>query len=87
VDYPAGAAVINGAPAIWSSQPGVERMFCPRCGSPIAYRDQDEPPLIAIHVGAFDSPRELVPYHATHEEEGFDWALDVLEVLVEKNSI
>jgi hypothetical protein len=74
VDYLEDKVTIEGAAAVWSSTPGVERLFCPRCGSPIAFRDQDEPRLMCLHLGAFDAPEPFTPHHVTHAEEGFDWA-------------
>jgi hypothetical protein len=74
VDYPHDAVAIAGEPAAWSSRPGVERLFCPRCGSPIAYRGADWLGETSLCLGAFAGPEEFTPHHVTFEAEGLDWA-------------
>ena len=34
------------------------RHFCPRCGSPVFARSEDE---IEVHLGALDAPNQLAP--------------------------
>ncbi len=82
VDVMSADVTIEGEPAVWSSRPGVERLFCPQCGSPVAYRDGDDPAQTALHLGAFDAPEELTPHHATFPDEGFAWALRTLAPLL-----
>jgi hypothetical protein len=87
-DYAPDAVTIAGEPAVWSSRPGVERVFCPRCGSPIAFRDESEPRMTSLHLGGFDDPASLgAPHHVTYEHEGLDWARAALAPLTtEKGS-
>ncbi|RCW88585.1 GFA family protein [Paracoccus lutimaris] len=34
------------------------RFFCPRCGSPVFSRSEDE---IEVHLGSLDTPNQMVP--------------------------
>ena len=85
VDAANAQVTIEGDVAAYSSRPGIERLFCAACGSPIAYRDTvSERPGTALHLGAFDDPTGLIPDNATYAEEGFDWALKALGPLMIK---
>ncbi|MEM9618864.1 MAG: GFA family protein [Pseudomonadota bacterium] len=60
VDFERAAVRIKGDVSIFKSSPGVERLFCGNCGSPVAYSEinADE---INIHIGVFDEPRAFQP--------------------------
>ncbi|MEM7074319.1 MAG: GFA family protein [Pseudomonadota bacterium] len=49
---------IEGAPCWYSSSPGTERGFCPRCGSVLFWRAEDED-LMSVSLGALDGPTSL----------------------------
>jgi hypothetical protein len=51
--FPARAVTIEGDPADYAG-----RFFCPRCGSSVFSRSNDE---IEVHLGALDSPDQLMP--------------------------
>ena len=34
------------------------RFFCPRCGSPVFSRSEDE---IEVHLGSLDTPNQMIP--------------------------
>jgi hypothetical protein len=86
-DYLQSAVTIAGEPAVWSSRPGVERLFCPRCGSPIAFRDENEPRMTSLHLGAFEDAEELgPPHHVTYAHEGLGWAREALAPILGKES-
>ncbi|MEQ8664967.1 MAG: GFA family protein [Rhodospirillales bacterium] len=56
---------------VYDSSPGVERTFCPDCGTPIAWEGDgdDGVRLIEMYVGLFEERDELVPqYHILYEE-------------------
>lgn len=66
-------SVTAGAIAKYASSPGVERGFCPRCGSTLTCsnaRLQDE---THFHVGAFERAAELEPKGAFYEDERLPW--------------
>jgi hypothetical protein len=86
VDVLSDQVAIEGEIAIYESRPGVERLFCSACGSPIAYRDRgDEPAETALHLGAFDDPSVFAPDNATYAEESLDWALNALAPLMTRS--
>lgn len=60
-------------PEVYASSPGVERSFCPRCGSTIAYRGERWPTEIHLHVGAFDDPEPFAPQGHAFAEERLGW--------------
>ena len=74
VGFASGAVRFGGeAPARWSQVEGVERLFCPVCGTPLAYVDrrlEDETYLMA---GALDEVRALRPQRHAFEAERLSW--------------
>jgi len=55
-------AFIQGTPARYDSSPGVTRLFCGRCGSPLVFdmaREED----VDVTIGTLDNPDSLVPTH------------------------
>jgi len=48
----------RGEPSWWRSSNHVERGFCARCGTPLAFRAPDG---IGLAIGAFDHPEEVAP--------------------------
>ncbi|MCA3562982.1 MAG: GFA family protein [Methylocystis sp.] len=81
VEFPKEAVAWTGpagAPAAWRSSDGSSRAFCPRCGSSLGAID--DKPVIALLVGAFDSPnrRQLMPvYHSFRSPRPKWWRIDV----------
>ena len=51
--FPASAVTVSGETKSFSN-----RHFCPRCGSSVFARSDDE---IEVHLGAFDAPDSFVP--------------------------
>lgn len=51
----------------------VERLFCSRCGTPIAYRDLRLPDEIYYYLGLLDDPASLVPQLHAFESERLAW--------------
>lgn len=60
-------------PQAFRSSAGVERSFCPRCGSTVAYRGERWPTEIHLHVGAFDDPEPFAPKVHAFAEERIGW--------------
>ena len=49
-------------PAEYSSSPGVRRMFCKNCGTPVAYRNDTEmPDEHHFYLAALDDPEAFEP--------------------------
>lgn len=51
--FPAEAVTIKGRTQDWSG-----RNFCPRCGSSVFARSEDE---VEVYLGVLDAPDQLVP--------------------------
>ena len=51
-----------GEPIDWfETSPGAFRGFCIRCGSTLAFKGENSPAMINLHIGAFDLPALLPP--------------------------
>jgi hypothetical protein len=57
LDVTAGAELL----ANYESSPGVHRMFCKRCGSPLFSTNADNPSVVRIRVGLIDGPLRTRP--------------------------
>lgn len=69
--FTAGQVVFSGTGRkVYNSSPGVERTFCPECGTPIAWEgDSDGERYIEMYVGLFEERDALMPeYHILYEE-------------------
>ena len=52
--------IISGEPSSFRSSARVTRSFCPRCGTPLSYANDDADDEIDITIGSLDAP-ELMP--------------------------
>ncbi|WP_371808134.1 GFA family protein [Ruegeria sp. HKCCD7239] len=60
-------------PKTFTSSPGVERSFCPECGTPISFRSQAMSGILHLYVATLDNPDALQPtLHVAHEEK-LEW--------------
>ncbi|MEM8851035.1 MAG: GFA family protein [Pseudomonadota bacterium] len=57
----------------FSIRSGVERWFCPTCGSPLAARWDYLPGQIYVPVGLFDHAEDLAPTLHAHAGEALPW--------------
>ncbi len=64
---------VTGTPAVYASSPGVRRMHCARCGSPIAYESDRNPTQIDLYVGALSDPAAVQPTFHVHVAEQLPW--------------
>ena len=55
---------------VYHSSPGVERTFCPECGTPLAWEgDSDGVRYVELYIALFEERDELAPqYHILYEE-------------------
>lgn len=49
------------APAVYASSPGVRRLFCARCGTPMAYDSDRFPDEIHLYAASLDDPAAFAP--------------------------
>ena len=56
-----GFSITKDEPAAYESSPGILRLFCGACGSPIGVCAAEDPKLFAIYLGCFDDPNLVKP--------------------------
>ncbi len=65
---------LEGTPASYQSSPGVWRYFCPACGSPMAYTNDDKwPGEVHLYLGTLEHPEKFVPTGHVHTGEQLPW--------------
>lgn len=72
-DFPREAVAFAKEPDIFHSSAGAERLFCARCGSPLAFRGDSSPQEINMLIGAFDAPEAFTPTGEAFPEEALPW--------------
>ncbi len=71
---PAGEYRFTGEePAVYESSPGVRRLFCRNCGSPIAYDADAYPHEIHFYAGTLEHPEDLAPQFHVFYAEKMPW--------------
>jgi hypothetical protein len=70
----------QGAPALYRSSPSVERSFCGRCGTQLAYQIDAYPDEIDLTTGSLDDPAALPPLDHTYTSQRLPW-LNVSDTL------
>ena len=63
----------GAAPAVFRPSEGVERMFCPACGSPIAYRGAAWPGEMHFFAGTLDDIWTYAPDRHSFPAEALPW--------------
>lgn len=61
------------APAAYESSPGVRRLFCGRCGSPMAYDSERDMRVIHLYAASLDEPAAYRPTLHVHHAERLPW--------------
>ncbi|HJZ32140.1 MAG TPA: GFA family protein [Hyphomicrobiaceae bacterium] len=64
---------LKGEPARYASSPGVERHFCGRCGSPLAYTGVNWPGEIHLLHGTLEDPGQWPPSGHAYVGERLPW--------------
>ena len=60
-------------PAVYASSPGVERLFCPTCGAPVAYRNEKLAGEIHFYLSALDDPGAFEPERHVFLQDRVPW--------------
>ncbi len=68
-----GFAFTKGKPAAYESSPGILRLFCGACGSPLVARVAEDPKLIAVGLGCLDDPNLIKPELHTFTSSQVSW--------------
>ncbi len=63
----------GAAPGVHVSSPGVERMFCATCGTPMAYRADRYPQETHFYAATLDDPAAYTPQQHVHWGEHLPW--------------
>jgi hypothetical protein len=63
----------GSAPAVYASSPGVRRLFCGRCGSPMAYETDRRPDEIDLYAVSLEDPERYRPEAHVHVAERLSW--------------
>ena len=74
-----GANVVwtRGRPSYFASSNFVKRGFCSKCGTPLSY---EAPDGIALAIGAFDHPQQIIPVHQFGTEGKLPYAGDIADL-------
>jgi len=56
----AGFEITAGEPAAYRSSPQAFRHFCGRCGTPLTWREAEDPKYVDVSIASLDDP-ELAP--------------------------
>ena len=51
----------------------IEFSFCPKCGSTVWFRNDAQPQVVAIAVGAFADPTFAAPHYSVYEDRQYAW--------------
>lgn len=63
----------GAAPAVYESSPGVRRLFCGRCGSPMAFEADRYSHEIHLYAASLEDPAGYVPDFHVHWAERVPW--------------
>lgn len=60
---------LGDAPQIYRSSDDVERLFCGRCGTQMAYRNARDKTNLHLYTATLENPEDLPPrFHVFHSE-------------------
>lgn len=62
-----------GEPAVYRSSAGVERLFCPHCGSQLVFRALAEPETLDVTLASLDDPAAIAPDHHIWTASRIGW--------------
>lgn len=61
---------------------GIDRSFCPKCGSRLFARPGSAPGFVIVYAGQLDDPEVFAPVIAIHAESRAQWAAEPIGVEV-----
>ena len=62
-----------GEPAVYRPSANAERLFCPACGTQLAFRDLADPLALDVTVASLDEPAAVPPSHHIWTSSRIDW--------------
>ena len=62
-----------GEPAVYRSSANAERLFCPACGTQLAFRDLADPLALDVTVASLDEPAAVPPSHHIWTSSRIAW--------------
>jgi hypothetical protein len=65
--------ITRGEPVEFRSSPHVIRTFCGRCGSPLTYRNEQDPDAIDVMICSLDDPNSLPPTFSVWVGQKLAW--------------
>jgi hypothetical protein len=68
------------APGVYRSSPGVRRLFCATCGTPMAYESDRWPDETHFYAASLEDSSDFAPQFHTHWAERVPW-IDVADNL------
>ncbi|HEY4369834.1 MAG TPA: GFA family protein [Steroidobacteraceae bacterium] len=68
-----GFTVVSGEPASFASSADGERTFCPRCGTPLTFRDRRLADEIDVTLCSLEDPAALSPRDHTFVSSKLPW--------------
>ena len=60
-------------PSVYRSSPGVRRLFCANCGTPMAFESDKYPEEIHFYAASLADPRGFAPQFHVHVAEKLPW--------------
>ena len=74
---------IKGEPQHYKSSPGVDRTFCPICGTSLTYQNESRAGEIDITTGSLDHPEQYPPTKDFFCRDRLPWVKPATDVLKE----
>ena len=69
----AGFTWTKGALAVYRSSEKAERLFCPRCGTQLGFRELAEPDQLDVTLASLDDPEAVRPSHHIWTASRIGW--------------
>jgi hypothetical protein len=66
-------AWVTGEPAVYRSSTAAERLFCPTCGTQLAFRALAAPDELDLTVASLDDPAAVPPSHHIWTSSKIGW--------------
>jgi len=68
-----GFTMTAGTPAAYRSSAKAWRHFCGRCGTPLTWREAEDPRLVDVSIASLDDPESVHPTLHTWTESRIAW--------------